>query len=129
MAGKKFHVKDLRLADGGRKRILWAGQDMPVLGKVKERFKKEKPLRGMRFSACLHVTAETANLVQTLKAGGADVVLCASNPLSTQDDVAASLVKHDKMPVFAIKGEDNKIYYSPLRSALEHKPVITLDAG
>src|SRR6478752_5062223 len=98
MAGKKYDVKDLRLADGGRKRILWAGQDMPV--------------RGMRFSACLHVTAETANLVQTLKAGGAEVLLCASNPLSTQDDVAASLVKHDKIPVFAIKGEDNKSYYS-----------------
>jgi adenosylhomocysteinase len=129
MAGKKFHVKDLRLADGGRKRILWAGQDMPVLGKVKERFKKEKPLRGMRFSACLHVTAETANLVQTLKAGGAEVLLCASNPLSTQDDVAASLVKHDKIPVFAVKGEDNKTYYSHLRSGLDHKPVITMDDG
>lgn len=129
MAGKKFHVKDLRLADGGRKRILWAGQDMPVLGKVKERFQKEKPLRGMRFSACLHVTAETANLVQTLKAGGAEVLLCASNPLSTQDDVAASLVKHDKIPVFAVKGEDNKTYYSHLRSGLDHKPVITMDDG
>jgi adenosylhomocysteinase len=129
MAGKKYDVKDLRLADGGRKRILWAGQDMPVLEKVKERFKKEKPLRGMRFSACLHVTAETANLVQTLKAGGADVLLCASNPLSTQDDVAASLVRHDKIPVFAIKGEDNKTYYSHLRSGLDHKPVITMDDG
>jgi adenosylhomocysteinase len=94
MAGKAAD-KDMRLADG-RKRILWAGQDMPVLQRVKERFAKEKPLRGLRFSACLHVTAETANLVQALKAGGADVVLCASNPLSTQDDVAASLVKHDK---------------------------------
>ena len=129
MAGKKYDVKDLRLADGGRKRILWASQDMPVLEKVKERFKKEKPLRGMRFSACLHVTAETANLVQTLKAGGADVLLCASNPLSTQDDVAASLVRHDKIPVFAIKGEDNKTYYSHLRSGLDHKPVITMDDG
>src|SRR5437867_3561433 len=129
MAGKKYEVKDLRLADGGRKRIRWAGQDMPVLKRVKERFQKEKPLRGMRFSACLHVTAETANLVQALKAGGADVLLCASNPLSTQDDVAASLVKHDKVPVFAIKGEDNKSYYSHLRSALEHKPVITMDDG
>ena len=129
MAGKKYDVKDLRLADGGRKRILWAGQDMPVLEKVKERFKKEKPLRGMRFSACLHVTAETANLVQTLKAGGADVLLCASNPLSTQDDVAASLVRHDKIPVFAIKGEDNKTYYRHLRSGLDHKPVITMDDG
>jgi len=129
MAGKKYDVKDMRLADGGRKRILWARQDMPVLEKVKERFQKEKPLRGMRFSACLHVTAETANLVQTLKAGGAEVLLCASNPLSTQDDVAASLVRHDKIPVFAIKGEDNKTYYSHLRSGLDHKPVITMDDG
>ena len=129
MAGKKYDVKDLRLADGGRKRILWAGQDMPVLQRVKERFAIEKPLRGMRFSACLHVTAETANLVQALKAGGADVVLCASNPLSTQDDVAASLVKHDKIPTYAIKGEDNKSYYRHLRAALDHKPVITMDDG
>jgi len=129
MAGKKYDVKDMRLADGGRKRILWAGQDMPVLQRVKERFAKEKPLRGMRFSACLHVTAETANLVQALKAGGADVVLCASNPLSTQDDVAASLVKHDKIPTYAVKGEDNKSYYRHLRAALDHKPVITMDDG
>ena len=129
MAVRKYHVKDLRLADGGRKRIRWAGQDMPVLRRVKERFQKEKPLRGMRFSACLHVTAETANLVQALKAGGADVFLCASNPLSTQDDVAASLVQHDRVPVFAIKGEDNKTYYSHLRAALDHKPVITMDDG
>jgi len=129
MAGKKYDVKDMRLADGGRKRILWAGQDMPVLQRVKERFAKEKPLRGMRMSACLHVTAETANLVQALKAGGADVVLCASNPLSTQDDVAASLVKHDKIPTYAIKGEDNKSYYRHLRAALDHKPVITMDDG
>lgn len=129
MAGKNHHVKDLRLADGGRKRILWAGQDMPVLQRVKERFQKEKPLRGMRFSACLHVTAETANLVQALKAGGADVLLCASNPLSTQDDVAASLVKHDRIPVFAVKGEDNKTYYSHLRTALDHQPVVTMDDG
>jgi adenosylhomocysteinase len=119
----------MRLADGGRKRILWAGQDMPVLQRVKERFAKEKPLRGMRFSACLHVTAETANLVQALKAGGADVLLCASNPLSTQDDVAASLVKHDKIATYAIKGEDNKTYYRHLRAALDHKPVITMDDG
>ena len=129
MAGKKYDVKDLRLADGGRKRILWAGQDMPVLQRVKERFQKEKPLRGMRFSACLHVTAETANLVQALKAGGADVLLCASNPLSTQDDVAASLVKHDHIATYAIKGEDNKSYYRHLRAALDHKPVITMDDG
>ncbi len=129
MAAKKYDVKDMRLADGGRQRIRWAGQDMPVLRRVKERFAKEKPLRGMRFSACLHVTAETANLVQTLKAGGADVLLCASNPLSTQDDVAASLVKHDKISTYAIKGEDNKSYYRHLRAALDHKPVITMDDG
>ena len=126
---KKYDVKDSRLAQGGRKRILWAGQDMPVLQRVKERFQKEKPLKGMRFSACLHVTAETANLVQTLKAGGAEVVLCASNPLSTQDDVAASLVQHDRIRTYAIKGEDNKTYYSHLRAALDHKPVITMDDG
>src|SRR5258708_38682317 len=98
MAGKKYDVKDLRLADGGRKRILWAGQDMPGLERVKERVQKEKPPRGMRFSACLHVTAETANLVQALKAGRAEVLLCASNPLSTQDDVAASPREHRKIP-------------------------------
>jgi adenosylhomocysteinase len=126
---KNYDVKDFKLAQSGRKRILWAGQDMPVLQRVRERFQKEKPLRGMRFSACLHVTAETANLVQTLKAGGANVVLCASNPLSTQDDVAASLVQHEKIPTYAIKGEDNKTYYQHLRAALEHKPVITMDDG
>ena len=126
---KNYDVKDVRLAQAGRKRILWAAQDMPVLQRVRERFGKEKPLRGMRFSACLHVTAETANLVQTLKAGGANVVLCASNPLSTQDDVAASLVQHDRIPVYAIKGEDNKTYYRHLRAALDHRPVITMDDG
>jgi len=126
---KNYDVKDIRLAQNGRKRILWASQDMPVLQRVKQRFSKEKPLRGMRFSACLHVTAETANLVQTLKAGGANVVLCASNPLSTQDDVAASLVQHDRIPTYAIKGEDNKTYYKHLRAALDHKPVITMDDG
>jgi adenosylhomocysteinase len=129
MAGKKYDVRDLKLAPQGRKRILWANQDMPVLRRVRERFQKEKPLQGLRFSACLHVTAETANLVQTLKAGGAQVVLCASNPLSTQDDAAASLVKHDRIPVFAVKGEDHKTYYSHLRAALEHGPVITMDDG
>src|SRR3990172_5921204 len=126
---KNYDVKDIRLAQNGRKRILWAGQDMPVLARVKQRFLKEKPLQGMRFSACLHVTAETANLVQTLKAGGANVVLCASNPLSTQDDVAASLVRHDGISTYAIKGEDNKTYYKHLRAALDHKPVITMDDG
>jgi len=126
---KNYDVKDFKLAQNGRKRIRWAAQDMPVLQRVRERFQKEKPLQGMRFSACLHVTAETANLVQTLKAGGANVVLCASNPLSTQDDVAASLVQHDKIPTYAIKGEDNKTYYKHLRAALDHKPVITMDDG
>lgn len=126
---RKYDIRDVRLSQNGRKRILWAGQDMPVLQRVRERFSKEKPLRGMRFSACLHVTAETANLIQTLKAGGADVVLCASNPLSTQDDVAASLVQHDHLPVYAIKGEDHKTYYSHLRAALDHRPVITMDDG
>jgi adenosylhomocysteinase len=126
---KKYDVKSLSLAPQGKKRILWAGQDMPVLRRVRERFQKEKPLRGLRFSACLHVTAETANLVQTLKAGGADVVLCASNPLSTQDDVAASLVQNDKIPTYAIKGEDHKTYYRHLRAALDHEPEITMDDG
>jgi len=126
---KNYDVQDIRLAQNGRKRVLWAGQDMPVLQRVKQRFLKEKPLQGMRFSACLHVTAETANLVQTLKAGGANVVLCASNPLSTQDDVAASLVQHDRIPTYAIKGEDNKTYYKHLRAALDHEPVITMDDG
>lgn len=129
MAARKYDVRNLRLAPEGKKRILWAGQDMPVLQRVRERFRKEKLLQGMRFSACLHVTAETANLVQTLKAGGAQVVLCASNPLSTQDDVAASLVHHDRIPVYAIKGENHKTYYRHLRAALDHKPVITMDDG
>lgn len=126
---KKYHIRDLRLAEQGRKRVLWADQDMPVLRKVRERFQKEKPFRGLRLSACLHVTAETANLMRVLKAGGGQVVLCASNPLSTQDDVAASLVKYDRIPVFAIRGEDRATYYSHLRSALDHSPAITLDDG
>ena len=125
----KHDVKDISLAAGGKKRIEWASNDMPVLAQVKERFEKEKPLKGSRMSACLHVTAETANLVRTLKAGGADVVLCASNPLSTQDDVAAALVKEYGIPVFAIKGEDNKTYYQHLIAALDHKPTITMDDG
>jgi adenosylhomocysteinase len=129
MAGKKYDVRSFSLAPQGKKRIAWAGQDMPVLQRVRERFQKEKPFQGLRFSACLHVTAETANLVQALKAGGAQVLLCASNPLSTQDDVAASLVKHDRIPVFAIKGEDHKTYYRHLRAALDHAPVITMDDG
>ncbi|MGH7773896.1 MAG: adenosylhomocysteinase [Candidatus Binatia bacterium] len=129
MAEKKYDIRDFSLAPQGRKRVLWADQDMPVLRRVRSRFQKEKPLRGLRFSACLHVTAETANLVQTLKAGGAQVVLCASNPLSTQDDVAAALVKYDRIPTFAIKGEDHKTYYRHLRAALNHEPVITMDDG
>ncbi len=129
MAHKGYDVRDLTLAPQGKKRILWADQDMAVLRRVRGRFGKEKPLQGLRFSACLHVTAETANLVQALKAGGAQVVLCASNPLSTQDDVAAALVKYDRIPVFAIKGEDHKTYYRHLRAALDHQPVITMDDG
>ncbi|MBI4488055.1 MAG: adenosylhomocysteinase [Deltaproteobacteria bacterium] len=129
MATKGYHIRDLALAHQGRKRILWADQDMAVLRRVRSRFGKEKILQGLRFSACLHVTAETANLVQTLKAGGAQVVLCASNPLSTQDDVAAALVKYDRIPVFAIRGEDHKTYYRHLRAALDHQPVITMDDG
>jgi adenosylhomocysteinase len=125
----KYDVKDLNLAGVGKKRIEWAENDMPVLRQVRERFAKEQPLKGRKMSACLHVTAETANLARTLKAGGADLVLCASNPLSTQDDVAASLVKDYEIPVFAIKGEDNETYYSHLKSAIEHEPVITMDDG
>ncbi|MBI2088230.1 MAG: adenosylhomocysteinase [Deltaproteobacteria bacterium] len=129
MAEKNYDIRDIALASQGQKRVLWADQDMPVLRRVRERFGKEKPLRGMRLSACLHVTAETANLVKTLKGGGAEVVLCASNPLSTQDDVAAALVKYEGIAVFAIKGEDHKTYYRHLRAALDHKPVITMDDG
>jgi adenosylhomocysteinase len=125
----KYDVRDLKLADQGRLRIEWAGNTMPVLRSIRTRFEKEKPLRGVRLSACLHVTTETANLMRTLKAGGADAVLCASNPLSTQDDVAASLVKHDKIPVFAIKGEDNTTYYNHIRAALAHFPMLTMDDG
>jgi adenosylhomocysteinase len=122
-------VKDLSLAAKGKTRIEWAGQWMPVLKLIQERFRKEKPLQGIRISACLHVTTETANLAITLRDGGADVVLCASNPLSTQDDVAASLVTDYQIPVFAIKGEDNETYYSHIQSALEHRPQITMDDG
>ncbi|MBI1864727.1 MAG: adenosylhomocysteinase, partial [Nitrospirae bacterium] len=113
----------------GKLRIEWANQNMPVLNIIRARFEKEKPLAGIRLSACLHVTTETASLVQTLKAGGADVILCASNPLSTQDDVAASLAKNDRIPVFAIKGEDNATYYKHIQAALDQKPHITMDDG
>jgi adenosylhomocysteinase len=125
----KYVVKDLGQAEGGRRRIDWAEREMPVLRQVRERFAKERPLEGVRISCCLHVTTETANLMRTLQAGGADVVLTASNPLSTQDDVAASLVSHDEIPVFAIKGEDNDVYYQNLNLALDHKPQITMDDG
>lgn len=122
-------VKDLGLAAKGRLRIEWASQWMPVLKIIRKRFIKERPLEGVRLSACLHVTTETANLAITLRDGGADVVVCASNPLSTQDDVAASLVKDYNIPTFAIKGEDKNSYYSHIVSALEHKPQITMDDG
>jgi adenosylhomocysteinase len=124
-----FDVKDTSLAAEGRLRIQWAAQEMPVLSLIRERFEKEKPLAGVKLSGCLHITTETANLAQTLAAGGADLVLCASNPLSTQDDVAASLVAYDEIPVFAIKGEDNDTYYQHIRSALEHGPQVTIDDG
>ncbi len=125
----KYDVKDLALSKMGKNRIEWAERDMPVLRRVKENFTANKPLKGVKIAACLHVTTETANLMITLKAGGADVTLCASNPLSTQDDVAASLVKHNKIPVYAIKGEDNKTYYKHLNAALDKKPNITMDDG
>ena len=122
-------VKDLTLADRGKSRIEWAAKDMPVLALIRERFAREQPLRGLRMSACLHVTTETANLAITLKAGGADLVLCASNPLSTQDDVAASLLVNDGIPTYAIKGENENTYYQHLRSALDHGPQLTMDDG
>jgi adenosylhomocysteinase len=125
----KYDIKDLKLAPQGRLKIEWAARFMPVLESMKKRFAKEKPLRGVRLSACLHVTTETANLMETLKAGGAEVVLCASNPLSTQDDAAAAMVKYSGIPVFAIKGEDHKTYYRHLNQALDHKPQITMDDG
>ncbi len=125
----EYDVKDLNLAEGGRHRIQWAEQEMPVLTQIRERFAKEQPLKGAKLSACLHVTAETGNLMRALQAGGADVVLCASNPLSTQDDVAASLVSHYEIPVFAVKGENNETYYEHIHKALDHHPVMTMDDG
>ena len=122
-------VKDLSLASHGVTRIEWADRQMPVLAAIRERFERQQPLAGFRVSACLHVTAETANLVRALKAGGADVVLCASNPLSTQDDVAAALVVEDGIPVFAIRGEDEDTYYSHIQAAVEHRPQLTIDDG
>jgi adenosylhomocysteinase len=124
-----YDVKDLGLAEIGRQRIEWAAQEMPVLKLIRERFEKERPLEGLKISACLHVTAETANLARTLATGGADLVLVASNPLSTQDDVAAALVSYDEIPVYAIKGEDNDTYYQHLKAALDHNPQVTMDDG
>ena len=126
---ENYDVKDLDLAEGGRRRIEWANQEMPVLAEIRERFTKDRPLEGLKVAACLHITTETANLMRTLQAGGADAVLCASNPLSTQDDVAASLVSHDEIPVFGIKGEDRETYYQHIHSALDHKPKATMDDG
>jgi adenosylhomocysteinase len=125
----KYDVADFSLAPGGKKRILWADNDMPVLAAIRRRFAKSKPLKGMNVSACLHITAETANLARTLKAGGANVALCASNPLSTQDDVAASLVKDFKIATFSICGENRTTYYKHINAAIDHKPVITFDDG
>jgi adenosylhomocysteinase len=124
-----YDVKDIRLADQGKLKIEWAEVTMPVLRLIRKRFQRQQPLKGIRVTACLHVTTETANLMRTLKAGGADARLCASNPLSTQDDVAAALVQHDGIPVFAIKGEDNATYYRHIESAIAHKPQLTMDDG
>lgn len=124
-----YDVKDLKLAEGGRRRIEWAEQEMPVLRQIRERFGKEQPLKGARVSACLHITTETANLMRTLQAGGAEPVLTASNPLSTQDDVAASLVTHFEVPVYGIKGEDNETYYKHIHAALNTQPMATMDDG
>ena len=124
-----FDIRDIGLAEKGSLRTEWANQSMPVLNLIRERFERERPLAGIRLSACLHITTETANLARTLKAGGAEVMLCASNPLSTQDDVAAALVQKYQIPVFAVKGEDNKTYYDHINAVLGHKPLITMDDG
>lgn len=124
-----YDIKDTKQAEGGRRRIDWAEREMPVLRLIRERFARERPLRGLRISACLHVTTETANLMRTLQEGGADVVLTASNPLSTQDDVAASMVTHFEIPVYAIKGEDNLTYYKHIDAALDYEPHMTMDDG
>ena len=126
---QNYDIKDIRLAEKGRYRMQWAAREMPVLDLIEQRFAKERPLAGLRVAACLHVTSETANLMRVLQAGGADVVLTASNPLSTQDDVAATLVEHYEMPVYAIKGEDNATYYRHIQAALDHRPHITMDDG
>jgi adenosylhomocysteinase len=126
---ESYDVKDTRLAEGGRRRIEWAEREMPVLRLIRQRFAEERPLQGLRVAACLHVTTETANLMHTLQLGGADVVLTASNPLSTQDDVAAALVSHFEIPTYAIKGENNVTYYKHINTALDHQPHITMDDG
>ena len=126
---ENYHIRDLNLAEGGRRRMDWASREMPVLAILEERFRRERPFEGVRMSCCMHVTTETANLMRTMQAGGADIVLTASNPLSTQDDVAAALVSHYEIPVYAIKGEDDKTYYKNLRAALDHAPHITMDDG
>ncbi len=122
-------VKDISLAPRGKDRIEWAAKDMPVLRLIRERFERDQPLKGVRMSGCLHITTETANLAITLKAGGADLVLCASNPLSTQDDVAAALISEYGIPTFAIKGEDEETYYRHIHAALDHQPNMTMDDG
>src|SRR5438067_6003523 len=126
---RRYDIKDIGLAQEGVRRIMWADRQMPVLSAIRERFEREQPLSGYRISACLHVTTETANLMRTLKAGGADVVLCASNPLSTQDDVAAALVDEFDVSVFARNGEDNDTYYSHIEAAVDHHPHVTMDDG
>ena len=125
----KFDVRDTKLSAQGVRKIEWADRSMPVLAAIRKRFAREKPLRGLRMSACLHVTTETANLLRTLQAGGADMVVCASNPLSTQDDTAAAIVKEYGIPCFAIKGEDSKTYYRHIMAAIDHKPHVTMDDG
>ena len=125
----KYNIKDLNLAEGGRRRMDWAAREMAVLASIEERYRKERPFEGLRMTACMHVTTETANLMRVLQAGGADIVLTASNPLSTQDDVAAALVSQYEIPVFAIKGEDDQTYYQNLHAALDHKPHIIMDDG
>lgn len=124
-----YNIKDLNLAEGGRRRMDWAAHEMPVLTSLEERFRKERPFAGIRMSCCMHVTTETANLMRAMQAGGADIVLTASNPLSTQDDVAAALVAQYEIPVYAIKGEDDQTYYKNLHAALDHKPHIVMDDG
>ena len=125
----EFDVKNMELAPGGRRRIDWAHQEMAVLAGIKEQFDKDRPFAGLRIGACMHVTTETANLMVALQAGGADLALAASNPLSTQDDVAASLVSHYEIPVFAIKGEDNETYFKHIEAVLDTKPHIVMDDG